>query len=217
MNADQVQAAASVAATLLTGGVLWWEVHSRNRERRDAERAQARLIRFSISAFGSGTGDDQIVEEVRVTIRNHSTLPIFDCVVYLNNSLGSPGEEPLARWYPGDLAGNEELRFSHLLAVPVPPNRFGVDPRAALTDAAGLGWFVSYLDPEPQRSIWMESWPERVGYWLKRSRVRAKWSFRFLLRGRLRRRYEKWLEARQPVRFYDDFRSDSGTRMPPDP
>ncbi|MET8907579.1 hypothetical protein [Micromonospora sp. NPDC004551] len=143
MNSDQVQAAASVAATALTGGVLWWEVHSRNRERRDAERAQARLVASWVkNHYDSEDGDVPRLVGVDVVVANLSAAPIMDLLVYLYQA--PDGRRALTKRFGHVLRAGVSTEFRYTLPEPLPWRRSLPDPfaRVALgfTDAAGLRW-----------------------------------------------------------------------------
>ncbi|PWU47218.1 hypothetical protein DLJ47_30985 [Micromonospora sp. S4605] len=144
MNSDQVQATASVAATVLTGAVLWWEVHSRNRERRDAERGQARLILCVLKhRYDSEAGDARRLVAVDVVVANVSEGPILNVLVHLSPLHNA--FNPLVERWGHVLRAGDETGFRYTLPEPLPWGEIGPDSFARLamsfTDASGLEWY----------------------------------------------------------------------------
>jgi hypothetical protein len=149
---DQIQAYAGVGSGLLTAGVLWWEIHTRNRERRDAEAAQARTVVTEVlpGEHTTNADYDRTLREYRFSLTNHSSSPILGvhlaAWVWGNDGIDelAPGEDRAEEWIDVVPPGGTLSGTQYLIGRPWPQGERApleqVAVEAIFTDAAGLMW-----------------------------------------------------------------------------
>lgn len=166
--ADWLQAWGSVGAVLGAGILLWWEIRTRNLERRDQQAAQARGVILDLSPTDI-SGAESKLEGLILTLVNASPLPITDVQIAielpeagkassLSGTIMAPGEKMARTWLP-DRGVNR-----HLFAAAISCQ---LRIRASFVDAHGLRW-QRQLERAPQRHYdnthprWIMTQPERV-------------------------------------------------------
>ncbi|MGW1448441.1 hypothetical protein ACWCO3_09150 [Micromonospora sp. NPDC002411] len=189
MTPEQIQAYAGVGGGLLTAGVLWWEIHTRNRERRDAEAAQARTVVTEVrpGEYTTNADYDRTLREYLFSVTNHSSAPVLGvhltAWVWGNDGMDEPaqGEHRAEEWTDVVPPGGTLSGAQYMLGRPWPHDEKAPLEQVAVevifTDAAGLMWTRRDNDG-PRRFInpTIPTWRLRVRYrvqsWFNRLRGR---------------------------------------------
>jgi hypothetical protein len=166
--ADWLQAWGSVGAVFGAGILLWWEIRTRNLERRDQQAAQARGVILDLSPTDI-SGAESRLEGLILSLTNASTLPITDVQIAielpeagkassLSATIMAPGKRMDRTWLP-DRGVNR-----HLFAA---ATSYQLRIRATFVDAHGLRW-QRRLERAPERDYdnsyprWIMTQPVRV-------------------------------------------------------
>jgi hypothetical protein len=166
--ADWVQAWGSIGAVVGAGLLLWWEIRTRNQERRDQQANQARGVVLDLSP-PDVVGAEHRLAGLVLTLTNASPLPVIDVQVTVvfpaagrattvSSTILSPGEKMDRTWL-ADRGVDRDL-FAAAVA-----DELRVD--ATFVDASGIRW-QRRLVRAPERDYdnthprWLMTQPRRI-------------------------------------------------------